>query len=310
VRGNMDKVNTKYIGIKEILSGVNKPLTADCIKINYKGIEVSVYGILHAITGGTNREYRDFVNNTIKSAEGVNLAEKSMKAMYKGLDVEVEDWLQIKPKDAFLFSLMSFLKPMFLITIIKTLVSEKITKFSGFGLNGVNVPNNLSGDPRFHLLSPLDRRILAGFPLPEQYFNLNLMRRSKLQKEKINFADHNWEWLTYVEPYGNIPMRSIHMIEYSVQYAIKNNINSVNLFVGEIHNSDIEWFVENKKKHTLPKEIEIVSQKIEFEVTDLLKGKNKYKYTYYLLSLMAGSLSAISVYLFVIIMFMAYAQYR
>lgn len=295
-------MTNKYIEIKEVLKGVDAPQHLDFIPIEYKGIKINVYGVLHAITGGTNKEYIDFVNETIKSASGLKMGEKSMKTMYIGLDKEVHDWLQIKSKDAFMFSFKSFINPLFLFTLTKTIIKEKLSKKSKYGLNGINIPSELSGDKRFHLLNPKERRIMSGFPLPEQYFDLNLKRRIGKEKRKINFSDPDWSWLTYVEPYGNIPMRSIHMVEYSAEYALRSNVTEVSLFVGEIHNSDIAWFVENKIKNTLPKLVEKESKVIEKEVVELLEKGYKIKYLSYLFFLFLGSLSSMIVLLLMFIM--------
>jgi hypothetical protein len=288
---------SNYKDIKTILKGVEAPELMDCIEVEYKGIKINVYGVLHAITGGTNKEYKDFVNKTIAQSKGCKICEKSMKSMYLGLDKEVHDWHQIKSKDAFLFSFKSFVNPLYLFTLAKTIFREKTNKTSQYGKNEINIPSELSGDKRFHLLTPIERRIFSGFPLPEQYFDLNLKRRSGKEKRKIYFSDPDWNWLTYVEPYGNIPMRSIHMIEYATEYAKRNNHKEVSLFVGEIHNSDIDWFIKNKKNKTLPNMVEEQSKIIEREVISLLDKGYKLKYLSYLFFMLLGSLSSIIVWL-------------
>lgn len=199
-------MENKYYKIEEILKEIDTPKYLDYINLNYKGINIKVYGVLHAITGGTNKEYLDFVNETIKNEESFKFCEKSMKVMYEGLDEEVEDWYQIKYKDAFLFSFKAFANPTYLYTLIKTTLREKINKKSIYNKTDIHIPTELSGDKRFHLLKPIDRRVFAGFPLPEQYFNLNIRRREGKEQKRINFADPDWYWLSYVEPYGNIPL--------------------------------------------------------------------------------------------------------
>ena len=294
-----------YIKLDDILSKeIDNPDNLGCINLDYKGVNINVYGVLHAITGGTNRDYVNFVLDTIEKEKRIKFCEKSMKAMYKGLDVEVDDWLQIKPKEAFLMSFKSCTKFWYFHTLMKTIIREKLNKNSKFGFNNIKIPTELSGDRKFHLLEPKERRIFAGFPIPEQYFNLNLKRRRGKSNQKIQFADKDWDWLSFVEPYANIPMRSIHMIEYVTQYCIKNNIKEAAIFIGEIHNSDIEWFVNNKER--LSENINQAAKTIENEVSELLENKHRYKYFYYILSLFSGALSGMLIYAFIAVLIMLY----
>jgi hypothetical protein len=297
----MVKLMSKYKSIDEILENkTENPYSLDYINLNYKNIDIKVYGVLHGITGGTNRDYVKFVNKTINHEKRIKFCEKSMKVMYECLDIDVEDWYQIKTKDAFLLTFKSCINIFYFYTLIRTIIREKTNKKSNFETCKVKTLNDLSGDRKFHLLKPLERRSIAGFPNPEDYFNLNIKRRKGKDKSKIYFSDKDWNWLTYVEPYANIPMRSIHMVEYVSQYCLKNDIKDAALFVGEIHNSDIEWFVKNRE--ILPKQIEKNAKIIEKNVYQLLINKHKYKYIYYLASLFLGALSSISIYTVIVLM--------
>ena len=293
---------TKYYSINDVLVGkAEKPEKLDSLSLEYKGVSVDVYGVLHAITGGTNKDYVEFVNKSIDGAFGTKLCEKSMKLLYRGLDQDVHDWVQIKPKDAFLFSFMSLIKPSFTWTLIKTIFREKTTQSSIFGQHNIYVGNALSGDPSFHALKPSERRLLAGFPTSEQYAKLNMLRLAGKDKRKINFIDPDWHWLTYVEPYANLPMRSIHMVEYAVAYAKKHNLTKISLFIGEMHNSDIEWYVTHQINNTLPEFIVEKSIEITKEAEDLVWNGVKSKQLNYMFFLGLGALSAITLHFLVLL---------
>src|SRR5579875_4140530 len=112
-----------------------KPEYADCIDVEYESIKFHVYGVLHGITGGTNREYVSFVNNTIEQATGLKLGEKSMLKMYNGLDGELDDWFQMPNKDTFLLTLKLLFSPQAVWTIISTTIKEKAQKNDKFDIN-------------------------------------------------------------------------------------------------------------------------------------------------------------------------------
>lgn len=222
----------------------NLPKQLDAISFEYKNINFHVYGILHALTGGTNQEYVKHVNNTIEQAKGIKLCEKSMKKMYKGLDEELDDWIQMPMSDVFYLTFNLVKNPLNWFEIIKSIIKEKITQKDRFGKNGIKRVEDIGGSMAFHTLDPLERRQLAGFPCPKDYLINNLSRR--LYKRIFNtprFPDKDWKWLSIIEPYANIPCRSIHMIETALDIAKKHNLKEASLFIGEIHNTDIEWYV-------------------------------------------------------------------
>lgn len=60
-----------------------------------------------------------------------------------------------------------------------------------------------------------------------------------------------------VEPYINIPYRSVHMLEYACEVARTRDVKEISIFVGEIHNSDMAWYVATKEgKVVLDPELE------------------------------------------------------
>lgn len=92
------------------------------------------------------------------------------------------------------------------------------------------------------------------------------------------------------------------MIEYVAQYCIKNNKKEASLFIGEIHNSDIEWFVHNKNNNTLPDNINKYAQQVEKEVENILNKTHSYKYSFYITSLFLGVFSVMLGYTFLTLM--------
>lgn len=233
-------INTKIenIDLKKL------PTQLDAISFIYKDITFHVYGVLHALTGGTNQEYIKNVNHTISEAQGIKLCEKSMKTMYKGLDEELDDWIQMPMSDVFYLTFNLVKNPLNWLKIGKALVKEKITKKDRFGKNGIKKAEDIGGSMAFHTLTPEERRQLAGFPSPKDYLIQNLSRR--LYKRIFNpprFPDKDWQWLSIIEPFANIPCRSIHMIETAVDIAKRHSVKEASLFIGEIHNTDIEWYV-------------------------------------------------------------------
>lgn len=262
-----------------------KPEKLDYLEIEKEGVTFKVYGVLHALTGGTNREYIRLVNDSIEQErkKGTHvLAEKSMKKMYKGINQEVEDWLQMPFKDIFLLT-SKLLLPQNLKTIIFSIFKEKLQSKDRFSLVHKRL-QDIGGSAYFHLLNPAERRIIAGFPDAKEYLKQNMMR---LNSEKAIsapvFPDKDWSWLTVIEPHTNIPARSIHMFEYAYQYAKKHNQKEIALFVGEVHNSDIDWYsrqfnineLSESEKRTYSKIIE--KSKIPFtKGYGLSIGKAKY----------------------------------
>lgn len=286
------------------------PKSLDAISFDYKGISFHVYGVLHGLTGGTNKEYIEQVNHTIHQATGIKLAEKSMKLIYKGLDEEVDDWIQMPFKDTFKMTFNIITNPFAIFTIIKTLIKEKTTKKDRFGHNNQNSLKDIGGSMAFHLFDPNERRIMAGFPSPIDYLRQNILRRENQKFPSPVFPDPDWHWLNFIEPFANIPARSIHMIETSVNIAKKKNIKEVSLFIGEIHNTDIFWYVN---RHNIADKADNHPIWLEKKIADIIHVSNFYakdrpffyhykKFTY-LLAMTLGAIIPISILLLIICLF-------
>lgn len=223
------------------LKSSKSPDRIDSIDLTVDGIKVHVYGVLHGVLGGSNKEYVDIVNATIADSIGTRYCEKSMKLMYDNLDVDLNDWLVFNSKEMFKLTYCALVNPLFWFRISKTIYSERTSK-PAFGVNGIYTISDSLSSSHFHLLSPKERRLICGFPEPEEYLTLNILRRNGVLNKKFRFANKDWAWLEQIEPNGCIPLRSIHMLEYALKHAKSNGYDEISLFVGEIHNTDIEWY--------------------------------------------------------------------
>jgi hypothetical protein len=281
-----------YISLHQLLSdsSIQAPHHIDYIELKYQDINFRIYGVLHGLAGGTNRQYVKLVNDTIIQAKnyGLVLAEKSMKKMYQGIDEELDDWIQIPAKDMVLLTLNLFAIPTRFLKIFASVIEEKITKKDRFNENNIRRIQDIGGSAFFHQLEPQERRLIAGFPEPEQYLKINFQRRQHFWQHIMKaprFPDKNWWWLNIIEPYVNISARSIHMIEYAVLLAKKQNIDQVSLFIGEIHNSDIQWYIQKYQENpenydtTFNKNIENITQTAHYYFKNpLSKARKKFLY--------------------------------
>ena len=238
---------TSYFDLDTVLrEETQSPNILDEIETSYKGVKFHIYGILHGVTGGANREYRDMVRNTISQAQGIKMGEKGLKLPYPKIEVDLEDWAPMSFIDSFLLTLRVVCTPSAIGSIIYGAITEPQRKEDPYGKNGYGRLQDLGSSPRFHLVDPLVRRALVGFPSPEKYLHINLDRKRGLKSpEPIHFPDPNWAWLTTIEPVANISLRSLHMLEFATKTAQLMNKDEVSLFVGEIHNTDIHWLSEN-----------------------------------------------------------------
>lgn len=224
----------------------------DALSFTVDGITVHSYGILHGITGGPNKDYVDAVNEAIANAPGVKYCEKSMKKMYVGLDFDVSDWLVFRARDAFKFAFSSFVNPAFIYHFTRTSFSEKFSKHTRFGHEGVYSLCDAASTTAFHAIHPNERREICGFPNPEEYLRLNILRWENGYRKKLRFADKDWAWLEHIEPNACIALRSIHMLEYALSHAKENDIKEISIFCGEVHNSDMAWYaseIRDNEKH-------------------------------------------------------------
>ena len=116
---------------------IEPPKKLDYIEFEFRGVTVRSFGILHGVTGGLNKEYRDFIKKSIAEVEGFKIAEKGMKTLYKGcgIDKELEDWLVLSPVDTFFMGLHLVLDPRTLRMITIDPIVEMLTQKDPFIAN-------------------------------------------------------------------------------------------------------------------------------------------------------------------------------
>lgn len=309
--------NHAYQTLDSLLSSLHreKPETLDALTFSYKGISVNAYGVLHALTGGTNADYVSAVNRTIAQARGLKLGEKEFTSIYKGLDGELKDWAQIGRRDAFKTAWSTIGTPARLYQLIRTIVVEKTRLKDPFD-QGDRRLQSIGGSLHFHTIDPFIRRKVAGFPDAETYLRVNLdRRRGQRQWEAPLFPDRDWGWLAGVEPVANIACRSIHMLEFGVEFAKRRGEKELSLFVGEIHNSDMAWFAQAMDigetfSNDHLREIQDIRDRAiamaEAESQNTVRGKLKLKIEHvkYLVFLYGGSFSVFGGYLLGILLLM------
>lgn len=235
-----------YIPVLQLLGSVPSEVPTpaiDAVTFQYLGITVHAYGVLHGLTGGTNRDYVQLVNKTIAQAPGYKLGEKEMSKLYRGLDGELHDWIQMPARDAFRAGLSLVGTPSRLVSLARCALKELATRRDKALAQPHVRLQDLGGSPLFHAIAPFERRKLAGFIPPAAYLKENLARRRGTSRLAAPaFPDRDWLWLNYIEPYTNIAIRSVHMLHYAAMLAQEKHLNEISLFVGEIHNTDMQWF--------------------------------------------------------------------
>ncbi len=236
-----------YLALETVLgtetSTLQLPMVIDAITFEHRGVAVASYGTLHGLTGGTNRRYVETVNKTISLSKGIRFYERGLEHFYKNLAVDMHDWAAIPFKDAVRLAASAVFPPQRLVATIASVVREKLSKEDNFGSQGTRRLQDIGGSTAYHLLEPLVRRAVAGFPPPALYLTENLRRRDGNQTISAPvFPDARWDWMGHAEPFANLPLRSIHMLEFATEYAKLKGEKDAALFIGEIHNTDMFWY--------------------------------------------------------------------
>lgn len=299
-------------------SNNSPPNQLDYLEFNYEGVTFRCFGILHGITGGLNRDYREFIKQSIKAIDGVKLAEKGMKQLYRncGIDAELEDWAVLRPIDSFVMGFQLLADPRCLWMITIDALREKFRKHDSFITNQrKNIPD-LGESRYFHYLDEQERRDIAGFLPSQQAISNDLKSMTHwysaiIPKSRHKKIDHpQWRRLLLLERIMHIPCRSIHMLHYALAYAKKHNLQQINLLVGETHNTDMQFLAKNidRFKNTFTDQQVNVMNKIITKATRLGKrdtiSENVLLYfnkTNYLMFLLMGAASALSLYFVVYI---------
>ncbi|CAG9186021.1 hypothetical protein [Cupriavidus pampae] len=233
-----------YLPVSDVLAGDQDIAERiDSVTFEYAGVRCHVFGVLHGLTGGTNRQYKALVERAIQSAPGeLVFGETKFAKLYRGVQVEMDDWTEIPLRDAFRMQFKAALTPARLFRLAYSSWRERRTDRDRFGRGGPRRLQDIGGSAAFHQIAPGERRRLAGFPGPYEYLVENCWRRAGLGSMRGPvFPDPDWAWLAMIEPELNIPLRSVFMLEFATERARRLGAKEISLFVGEIHNSDMEW---------------------------------------------------------------------
>ncbi|MFC1588818.1 hypothetical protein ACFL3P_00940 [Pseudomonadota bacterium] len=304
----------------ELLHSTNRPpASLDYLEFEYQGVSFRCFGILHGITGGLNRDYCTFIEKSIRETEGLKLAEKGMKQLYRncGIDEEMEDWLVLRKIDCLIMGFQLLADPRCLWMITIDALRERLRKHDPFIVNGRQSISDLGESPYFHYLEEYQRRDLMGF-LPSQQAiasDLNSMTRwykAIFPKTRHIKIDHpQWHRILLLERLMHIPCRSIHMLHYALAYARQHNHSLVNIFVGETHNTDMHYLAQHLDdlSHSLNEAQNKVMQKIITRADKFGKRKRLSeklqlfsKKLGYIIFLLVGTSLPLSIY------FMAYLK--
>jgi len=297
-------------------SNLSKPDRLDYLEFQHDDITFRCFGILHGITGGLNFEYRDFIKQSIKSVDGIKLAEKGMKKLYPycQIDAELEDWAVLRPVDCFLMGFKLIADPRCLWMISIDSIRELWQQSDAFIRHHRLNTSDLGESTFFHYLDEHERRDIAGFSPPKQALqqdieSLSHWYKPPFVKQRIKPVIHpQWKRILILENHMHIPARSVHMLAYATAFAKKHNHKLVNLFVGETHNTDMQYLAREDKQLT-----KIFSQeqlktidKITNRATKMGSPKDKFDIiraalnkTLYLLNLLLGTATAIGLYLII-----------
>ena len=312
-----DKSATKFprYETRQLLnSNLSKPDTLDYIEFQHDGVTFRCFGILHGITGGLNFEYRNFIKQSIKSVDGIKLAEKGMRSLYPycQIDAELEDWAVLRPIDCFLMGFKLIIDPRCLWMISIDSLRELWRQSDAFVAHQRLNISDLGESPFFHYLDEHERRKIAGFCPPKQALSQDIQSLSHwysalLAKQRDNTIIHpQWKRILLLERYMHIPARSVHMLAYATAFAKKHNHKLVNLFVGETHNTDMQYLARecNQLDKTFNTQQLKTINKINTRAISMANPKNKsdrIKFSLnkisYLFYLLLGTASALSLYL-------------
>lgn len=288
----------QYVPVAELLAGTAEiPQRLDAATIQYRGVICHVYGVLHGLTGGTNRQYKALVEDGIQNAPGeLVFGETKFAKLYRGIQVEMDDWTEIPLRHAFRMQFKAALTPMRMFMVAAGMRRERRTMADRFGANGFRRLQDIGGSAAFHALSPDERRRIAGFPEPYIYLVENCRRRAGGgDRRGPVFPDPDWRWLAMIEPELNIPLRSVFMLEFAVERARVLGTGEISLFVGEIHNSDMVWLAGFDESTVDPKVRDMVDN-VRWRAIELARAPRRPFRLRFVLASLAGASIPLSLY--------------
>lgn len=288
----------QYVPVAQLLAGTTDvPQRIDAATIQYRGVICHVYGVLHGLTGGTNRQYKALVEDAIENAPGeLVFGETKFAKLYRGIQVEMDDWTEIPLRDAFRMQFKAALTPMRMFMVAAGMRRERRTMADRFGANGPRRLQDIGGSAAFHALSPDERRRIAGFPEPYAYLVENCRRRAGVgDRCGPVFPDPDWRWLAMIEPELNIPLRSVFMLEFAVERARVLGASEISLFVGEIHNSDMVWLAGFDESAVDSKVRDMVDN-VRWRAIELARAPRRPSRLRFVLASLAGASIPLSLY--------------
>lgn len=290
--------STEYVPVAQLLSGTGQVRQRiDAATVIYRGVICHIYGVLHGLTGGTNRQYKALVEQAIHDSPGeLVFGETKFAKLYRGIQVEMDDWTEIPLRDAFRMQFKAALTPMRMFMVAAGMRRERRTAADRFGANGVRRLQDIGGSAAFHALSPDERRRIAGFPAPYAYLVENCRRRAGVgDRSGPVFPDPDWRWLAMIEPELNIPLRSVFMLEFAVERARVLGASEISLFVGEIHNSDMVWLAGFDESAVDPKVRDMVDN-VRWRAIELARAPRRPSRLRFVLASLAGASIPLSLY--------------
>jgi hypothetical protein len=174
--------------------------------------------------------------------------------------------------------------------------------------------SDLGESPYFHYLSPDERRELIGFPPPAEALRRDLGHLAGPWGEllprptRFRFENRKWGRILLLSRFVHIPSRSLHMLHFAAAYARRRGCGSVNLIVGETHNTDMRSFAaagEGMRESLGPREREmferVVRRAERFGGASYLRVSARLMLlrARYLLMILAGAATAAALYVLV-----------
>lgn len=211
----------------------SKPERFEPIVVERDGLRYEIYGLIHGLVGGDDKEYKSFVSQAIGKHDYL-LFENGLNYFYAHKDSStIPDFIVLGVSGSLgLGFQVGFSFIPLLYELLREIVKQLFAK-----------PSEKSGDPlefydydtRYHSLDPETRRGLCEDPpLP-----------SRLQIELEMAAwDQGGLFSRLWNPFLIVP-RSMYMAGYAVGHAKTKGLSTVPIVVGDLHATEIQRFLED-----------------------------------------------------------------
>ena len=193
------------------------------------GVRYDVYGVIHGLFGGEDRDYKAFVDAPLGELEVV-LFENGLSYFYPHADqiASIPDFVVLGAGGSLRTGLYVGLRfPLLLWEALRELVKA--------GRSGEDGQEVFDYDPRYHALDLETRRgVEPDPPLP-----------SRLQIEyELRRWDAAGRLAGWSEPFAIVP-RSMFMAGFAEGYATSRGLSSVALVVGDLHTAELLAFMRD-----------------------------------------------------------------